>query len=41
VRVAGTPEQGIVMSKARELIRLARRNGYKPDELITLIRGLS
>lgn len=41
VRVAGTPEQGLVLSKARELIRLARRNGYKPDELIQMIRSLS
>lgn len=41
VRVAGTPQQGLVLSKTRELIRLARRNGYKPDELIALIRSLS
>jgi GntR family transcriptional regulator len=41
VRVAGTPEQGLVLSKARELVRLARRNGYKRDELIQMIRSLS
>jgi GntR family transcriptional regulator len=41
VRVAGTPEQGIVLSKTRELIGLARRNGYRPDELIALIRSLT
>ncbi|HEX3511565.1 MAG TPA: GntR family transcriptional regulator [Solirubrobacteraceae bacterium] len=41
VRVAGTPEQGIVLAKTRELIGLARHNGYKPDELIALIRTLS
>jgi GntR family transcriptional regulator len=38
IRVAGTPEQGLVLSHARELVR---RNGYKPDELIQMIRTLS
>lgn len=41
VRVAGSPEQGLVLAKTRELIALARRNGYRPDELIALIRSLS
>jgi GntR family transcriptional regulator len=41
IRVAGTPEQGLVLSHARELVGLARRNGYKPDELIQMIRALS
>ena len=41
IRVAGTPEQGLVLSHARELVVLARRNGYKPDELIQMIRVLS
>lgn len=41
VRVAGTPEQGLVLSRTRELIALARRNGYRPDELIALIRTLT
>jgi GntR family transcriptional regulator len=41
VRVAGSPEQGLVLSKTRELIALARRNGYRPDELIALIRSLT
>jgi GntR family transcriptional regulator len=41
IRVAGTPEQGLVLSHARELVGLARRHGYKPDELIQMIRTLS
>src|SRR3984885_5748498 len=41
IRVAGTPQQGLVLSGARELVGLARRNGYKPDELIQMIRTLS
>jgi GntR family transcriptional regulator len=41
VRVAGTPERGLVLAKTRELVGLARRNGYKPDELIQMIRALT
>jgi GntR family transcriptional regulator len=41
IRVAGTPEQGLVLSKTRELVGLARRNGYKPEDLIRMIRSLS
>jgi len=41
IRVAGTPERGLVLTKTRELIRLGRRNGYGPEELVGLIRNLS
>src|SRR6201987_5176505 len=41
VRVAGSAERGLVLSKTRELVALARRNGYRPDELIALIRSLT
>ena len=41
IRVAGTPEHGAVMTKARELVALARRSGYAPDELLRIIRQLS
>ncbi len=41
IRVAGTPQQGLVLSKTRELIRVGRRNGYAPEELVGLIRSLS
>jgi GntR family transcriptional regulator len=41
IRVAGTPERGLVLSKTRELIRLGRRNGYDSEELVGLIRTLS
>ena len=40
VRVAGTPEQGLVLSKARELVRLARRHGHSADEVARMIRSL-
>src|SRR5271165_4419813 len=40
VRVAGTPEQGIVVSQARELLALARHHGYRRDELVEVIQRL-
>jgi GntR family transcriptional regulator len=40
VRVSGTPEQGAVIARARELLAFARRQGYQPDELIAIIEGL-
>ncbi len=41
VRVAGTPERGVVLSRARELVSLARRNGYGHDELVEIIERLA
>ena len=40
VRVAGTPERGLVLTRARELVALARANGYPRAELIELIEQL-
>ena len=37
IHVAGTPEQGAVIARARELVRFARTQGYRPDELARLI----
>ena len=41
VSVAGTPERTAVLLKARELIELARRHGYRRDELVRMIESLS
>ena len=41
IRIAGTPERSLLLSRTRELIALARRHGYRPDELIALIRSLT
>jgi GntR family transcriptional regulator len=41
VQVAATPEQGLVVSEVRELLALARRNGYRRDELLELIQRLA
>ena len=39
ITVAGTPERGAVMTKVNELVKFAREQGYKRDELITMIEG--
>src|SRR5918911_1336110 len=39
IHVAGTPEQGAVIARARELVRFARTQGYRPDELARLIES--
>ena len=40
VSVAGTPERGAVVARARELVRFARAHGYRTDELVRLIESL-
>src|SRR5437763_6840040 len=40
ITVTGTPEHGAVVERARELVRFARKHGYKRDELIQLIQQL-
>jgi GntR family transcriptional regulator len=40
IRVAGTPQRSAVITRARDLLRYARQNGYQPDELITIIKSL-
>lgn len=37
VTVAGTPELGVVVAGARELVLLARKHGYRVDELVRII----
>jgi len=41
VTVAGTPEKGAVIARARELVRFARQQGYRRDELIELIEEIA
>ena len=41
ISVAGTPERGAVVARARELVDFARRQGYKPDELARIIEELA
>jgi len=41
VTVSGTPEQGVLHALARELVELARRHGYRRDDLIRLLDSFS
>jgi DNA-binding GntR family transcriptional regulator len=37
VTVAGTPERGELLARARDLVTLGRRHGYRLDELVALV----
>jgi GntR family transcriptional regulator len=41
VRVSGSLARGIVVTRARELLELARHHGYRTDELVDVLRSLS
>ena len=38
--VAGTPERGAVVQRARELVDFARHHGYRVDELVEIIEDV-
>jgi GntR family transcriptional regulator len=38
--VAGTPERGAVVQRAKELVDFARRHGYRLDELVKIIEDV-
>jgi GntR family transcriptional regulator len=40
ISVAGTPERGAVVQRARELVDFARRQGYRLDELVEIIEDV-
>jgi DNA-binding transcriptional regulator YhcF (GntR family) len=40
ISVAGTPERGAVVQRAKELVEFARRQGYRLDELVEIIQGV-
>jgi GntR family transcriptional regulator len=40
ITVIGTPEHSAVVEGARDLVQLARRHGYRLDELIKVIQSL-
>jgi GntR family transcriptional regulator len=40
ISVAGTPERGAVVQRARDLVEFARRQGYRTDELIQIIEDV-
>ena len=40
VTVAGTPEKSAVLSRARDLVKFARHQGYRREDVIEIIAGL-
>lgn len=40
IHVAGTPEKSAVIARARELVRFARTQGYRTDELVKIIESV-
>src|SRR5919198_5891936 len=40
ITVAGSPERGALVARARELVRFARTQGYQVDELIRIIEDV-
>ena len=40
ISVAGTPERGAVVQRAKELVHFARRQGYRLDELVKIIEDV-
>jgi GntR family transcriptional regulator len=41
VHVAATPERGAMLARAREFVQAGQRYGYRPDELIEIIKQIS
>jgi DNA-binding GntR family transcriptional regulator len=41
ISVAGTPERGAVVQRARDLVEFARRQGYRTDELVAIIEDVA
>jgi GntR family transcriptional regulator len=41
ISVAGTPERGAVVQRAKELVDFARQQGYRVDELIEIIEDVA
>ena len=41
ITVVGSPDQGAVLAKVKELVRFARQHGYRQDELVKLIESES
>jgi hypothetical protein len=40
ISVAGTPERGAVVQRAKELVEFARHHGYRLDELVEIIEDV-
>jgi GntR family transcriptional regulator len=40
ITVAGSPERGAVVARAKDLVHFARQHGYRTDELIRIIESV-
>ena len=40
IMVAGSPEQGAIVSRMKELVEFGRWHGYQREELITMLQNL-
>jgi len=40
ITVAGTPERSVLLTQVRDLVRVARRYGYKKSELVAMIEAV-
>jgi DNA-binding transcriptional regulator YhcF (GntR family) len=40
IRVSGTPEDGAVVARVRELVSFARAHGYRVDELVEILENV-
>ena len=41
ITVAGAPEKGLVLARAKELVRYARQQGYRREDLMTLMEQIA
>ena len=39
ITVAGSPSRGVIVAQARNLVRLARKHGYRLDELVEIVKS--
>jgi DNA-binding transcriptional regulator YhcF (GntR family) len=39
ITVAGSPSHGVIVGQARDLVRLARKHGYRLDELVEIVKS--
>ena len=40
IRVTGEPDKGLLTAKLKELVELARQQGYRRDELVDMLENL-
>ncbi len=40
IRVTGQPDKGLLTAKLKELVELARQQGYRRDELVAMLENL-